>query len=100
MLLPEAFLQRVQLAVLGQTLDRGDLGAVGLDGEDRAGLDAAAVDQHRARAALARVAADVRAGQQQLLAQEVDEEQARLDVALAHLAVDGHRDVSHGSSSR
>ena len=36
----KACLHRVQLAVRGQTLDGGDLVAVGLDGEHRAGLDA------------------------------------------------------------
>ena len=30
----------------------------------------------------------------------VDEQYAWLDVALAHLAVDRHRDVSHGSSPK
>ena len=97
MLFPEAFLQRVELAVLGQTLDRGDLGAVGLDGEDGARLDAPPVDEHRAGAALAGVAADVCAGQVELLAQEVHEEQARLHLRLAHLAVDRHRDLGHVS---
>ena len=97
MLLPEAFLYRVQLAVFGQPFDRGDVGAVSLDGEDGAGLGAAAVDEHRARPALARVAADVRSGQEKLLAQEVDEEQSRLHVSFAHLAIDRHRDVSHVS---
>ena len=60
-----------------------DLGAVGLHREQRAGLDAAAVDQDGAGAALARVAADVRAGQEKVLAQEVDQEHARLDVGFA-----------------
>ena len=56
------------------------VGAVGLHREDRAGLRAAAVDEDGAGAALAGVAADVRAGQAQLLAQEVDEQHAGLDV--------------------
>ena len=67
--------------------------AVGLDGEHRAGLGALAVDVHRARAAVARVAADVRAGQAEDVAQQVDEQEARLDVGLAGLAVDRERDV-------
>ena len=97
-LLPEALLQRMQLAVLGASPSMVvTVGAVGLHGEDRARLRAAAVDEHRARAALARVAADVRAGQVELFAQEVHEQRARLDVRLAHLAVDGDRDLRHGS---
>ena len=63
--------------------------AVRLDGEHRAGLGALAVDVDGARAAVAGVAADVRAGQPEDVAQQVDEQEARLDVGLAGLAVDG-----------
>jgi hypothetical protein len=38
-------------------------------------------------------------GQEKLLAQEVDEEQARFHVAFAHLAVDGYGNVSHQPSA-
>ena len=100
MFFPEAVLQRVQLTVLRESFDRGDLGALGLHGEDRAGLGAAAVDEDRAGAALAGVAADVRAGQIQLLAQEVHEECARLDVRFAHLAVHVDRNLGHGVPRR
>ena len=57
-----------------------------------------AVDVDGARAAVARVAADVRAGQAEVVAQEVDEQEARLDVGLVRLAVDGDRDVLGASS--
>src|SRR4029079_2536323 len=57
--------------------------------EDRARLDRAAVDVHRASAALRGVAADVRSGQLQLLAQELDEQRARIDRPADGLAVDG-----------
>ena len=63
--------------------------AVGLDGEHRARLGALAVDVDGAGAAVARVAADVGAGQPEDVAEEVDEQEARLDVGLAGLAVDG-----------
>src|SRR5260370_40955273 len=60
---PERLLDRVQLAVwLGEAFDGLDVGAVGLNGEDGARLHGDAVDQDRARAALRRVAADVRSG--------------------------------------
>ena len=49
-------------------LDGRDVGAVGLDGEHGAALHGSAVDEHDARAALAGVAADVRAGQAELVA--------------------------------
>ena len=82
-LLPEAFLQGMQLTVRREALDRRDRGAVGLDREDRAGLRAPAVDEDGAGAALTGVAPDVRAGQAQVLAEEVDEKHARVDVSLA-----------------
>ena len=89
----------VEGRAVGHALDRLDLGAVGLDGEHRAGLGALAVDVDRARAAVARVAADVRAGQPEDVAQQMDEQEPRLDVGLAGLAVDGERDVVGASSS-
>jgi hypothetical protein len=68
---------------------------VGLHREQRAGLGAAAVDEHGAGAALAGVAADVCASEVEVLAQEMDEEQAGLHVRLAQLAVDGDGDLDH-----
>ena len=50
---------------VGQPLDRGDFGAVLHDGQREAGVDPPAVDQHRAGAALAVVAALLRAGQRE-----------------------------------
>src|SRR5207244_3642103 len=58
-LFPEALLHRVQLAVAREPFDGRDGAAVGLHREHRARFRAPAVDEHRARAALARVAADV-----------------------------------------
>ena len=77
------------VGAVGHALDRLDLAAVGLDGEHRARLGALAVDVDGAGAAVARVAADVGAGQAEDVAQEVDEQEPRLDVGLARLAVDG-----------
>src|SRR5882724_2613094 len=71
-LLGEALLHRMELAALLQALDRGDLGAVGLDGEHRARLHRIAVEDHGARAAVRRVAADVRARHPEHFADEVD----------------------------
>src|SRR6266699_6561647 len=61
-LVPESLLDRVQLPILGHALDRHQVPALGLDGEHGAALDGLAVDQDGARAALAGVTADVRAG--------------------------------------
>ena len=73
------------------------VGAVGLDGEHRAGLDRPAIDVDGAGAALAGVAADVGAGQVEILAQGLDEESSRLDVELVGRPIDDERDVlAHG----
>ena len=72
------------------------LAPVGLDGEHRARLGALAVDVDGARAAVARVAPDVGAGQPERVAEEVDEQEPRLDVGLVRLAVDGDGDVLGG----
>lgn len=57
----ERLLQRVQLPRPAQALDRQHLGSVELAGEQQAGPRRLAVDQHRAHAADAVLAADVRA---------------------------------------
>src|SRR2546423_7279304 len=89
-LVPERLLDRVQRAVRGRhALDRLDLVAVGLDSEERARLDRLAIHVHRAGAALAGVAADVRAGQAGHVPEVVDQEESRLDLGLAVPAVDG-----------
>ncbi len=99
MLIPEGLLDRVQLAVLGQALDRRQAAALGLDGEHGAALDRLAVDQDRARAALARIASDMSACEPQVVSEIVHEQQARLDLMLVPAAVDGCRDlVFHHSS--
>ena len=78
--LEEGLLQRVQLVAVGQALDGGDLGAVGGDREHQAGVDAAAVEQDGAGAALAVVAALLGAGQIEVLAQGVEQGGAVVDV--------------------
>ena len=95
-----AVLERVERAVGGcMPSIVVTLGAVGLDGEHRARLDGRAVDVDGARAALARVAADVGAGQVEVLAEGLDEQPSRLDVALPRLSIDDERDVlAHGWS--
>src|SRR2546422_238737 len=51
MVLAKRLLERVELAVLHEALDRQDLRAVGLDGEHDAGARGLAIEQDRARAA-------------------------------------------------
>ena len=81
MLVHEALLDRVEHAALLEVLDRADLAAVGHGRQHGALLDRLAVHPHHAHAAVRRVAAPVGAGQAEVVAQEVDEQQSRLDVA-------------------
>src|SRR5918995_6834033 len=90
--LPETFLYGVVLAILRQTFDGQDVGTVGLNGIERAALDALAIDMDDTGAALARIAADVRAGESELIAQVMNEEEPRLNHGLLLEAVDTKRD--------
>src|SRR5215510_8844728 len=74
MLLPESFLNGMQLAALLQSFDGTDVAAVRLYGEDRARLHRIAVDDDGAGTAVRRVAADVRARQTEVIAQQVDQQ--------------------------
>ena len=85
----------MEVAVVGETLDRRHVVPVRLDPEHSAGLHRLAVHEHGAGAARGRVAADVRPGQSETVAQHVDEELTRLQVELVADAVDSKRDASH-----
>jgi hypothetical protein len=69
----ERALERVQLVRVREALDRHDLRRVGRDREHEAGGRAPAVEQPRARAALAVVAAPLRAGEAEVLAQQIEQ---------------------------
>ena len=93
MVLAERSLQRRQLAVVArEALDGADRRAVGLDGEQHAALDRLAVELDGAGAAVAGVAADVGAGEVEVVAQEVHEQPRGRDLALVGRAVDLDRD--------
>ena len=77
-MLAEGFLHRMQLVALGEALDRGDARAVHLRRQHGAALGRIAVDMNDAGAALAGVAADMRAGQAEMLAQELHQQGAVL----------------------
>ena len=100
MLLAERLLHRVERPVRRQTLDRRDLAPVRLNAEQRARLHRLAVQQNRARAARGRVAADVRTGKSEPLAQHIDEQLARLELERVLCPVDRDRDASHSASFR
>jgi len=70
MIVLERLLHRVQPAADGEALDRRHLRALAARGQNGAGLDGPAVDMDDAGAALRRIAADMSAGQAQVLAQD------------------------------
>src|SRR4051812_46820621 len=76
----------------GHALDGEDVGAFGLHGDDRATFDRFAVHMDGARAALGGVAADVGAGQAQVLADQAHQEGALLDLGGNGFTVDFQRD--------
>jgi hypothetical protein len=65
-----------------EALDGDDLVPAGHGCEVGAGLDRLAVDEHDTGPAVAGVAPPVRAGQPELVTDEVHQQQARLDVSL------------------
>src|SRR3954447_5848509 len=71
--------------------DREDVGPLRPHRYDRAALDRLPVHVSCAGAALGGVAADVRAGEAQVLADESDEERALLDLSRDRFPVDLHR---------
>src|SRR5919109_78452 len=93
--LPERLLEWMQFAVVRQALDRGYVAAVGLDREHGARLHRVSIEMDRAGAAHRRVAADLRAREVELVADEVDEQRPRLDLRLVANAVDRERDRYH-----
>jgi hypothetical protein len=96
-MLAKGLLNDVQRSIrVGDALDSGDLGAIGLDGEHHAGFDRLAVEIDGAGAAMAGVAADVGAGEILLLAKEMDKQRARLGQRFHRLAIDRHLNMRFG----
>ena len=89
----ERGLQIGDLAGVGQAFDGLDLGAVALHRQHQAAAHDLAVDAHGAGAADAVLAADMAAGERQIVAQEIDQRLARLDALGDVLAVDGEGNV-------
>src|SRR5438034_6759345 len=98
MVVRECLLEAVQLTVGREPLDRLDLGSVGLDRQHHAALHEHAVDEDGAGSAVPRVATDVTAGQVEIVADEVDQQPPRIDLALVLLAVDVDGDRLTGGS--
>jgi hypothetical protein len=77
----------MQCAVFCKAFDGGDFRAVLHDRQRQAGIDAAAVDQNRAGAALPMVAALFGAGQTEMVAQRIEQGGPRSDFELFSRAV-------------
>jgi hypothetical protein len=93
-LLAKRLLERVQPPSAREPFDRLDLGAVSLNGEQKAGANRDAVEADRAGAAHSMLAADMRSGQADRVAQEIGEKEPRLDVLAVEPAVHGDDDRS------
>jgi hypothetical protein len=87
MLLFEAFLQRVKLPFLEKSLNRKKLRSIRLDGKHRARLDCLSAQDDGASAAVARVAANVCAGQPQRFANEMNEQKPGFYIGFSLLAI-------------
>src|SRR5450631_381025 len=89
----EGQLQIGNFAGIRNALDGLDRGAVALHRQHQAAAHDLAVHPHGAGAADAMLAADMAAGERQILAQEIDQRLARFDALADALAVDGEGNV-------
>ena len=88
----------VQLVAPGDPLDGGDIGAGGLSRQHGAALGGIAVDVNDACAALAGVAADMGAGQAQILSQELHQKGAGIDIGSYGITVHDQGNFGHQHS--
>src|SRR5271165_1903120 len=88
-------LHRMKLATLREPLDRRDMRTLAACRQRRAALDRLAVDMDDAGPALRRVAADMRAGEPQMIAQKLHEQRPWIDLGRHLPAVYRHRDMNH-----
>src|ERR1041384_82586 len=88
-LLPETFLDRVEIAAGCHAFNRSHAGAVCLYGEHRARLNRLTVENHRAGAADLRFAANVGPGQSEHVSQVMDKQYTRLDIVAMSDTVHG-----------
>ena len=95
-MLDEGGLHRVQRFALGQPFDRGQFGAVVHHRQGQAAVDALAIEEHRAGAALAVVTALLGTGQVQLFAQQIEQRGPGENLDVAALAVQLEGDGTGG----
>jgi len=80
-------LQRVQVLITGESLDRDDLGTLMRDGESEATVHSPAIKQNGTGAALPVVTALLRTGESETLAQRVQERRPGIDEKLVRCPV-------------
>ena len=78
-MLDERRLHRMQLVAVRETFDRRDLVAFVRDREAEAGINAPAIHEDGARTALAVIATFLRTGEMQMLAQRIEQRDARIE---------------------
>src|SRR5215470_7389261 len=93
MMRDEGALQRMQVVGRAEPFDGADVLALRLYCEHQAGAHRLAINDHRAGAADAMLAADMRAGLPAIVADGIDQRLAWLDPDRVLAAVDGQRDV-------
>src|SRR5262249_58515707 len=100
--LEDGLLPGMELPIREEPFDRDDVVPLGLSGEQGARADELAVEQNRARAALALLARVLGARQAEPLTQRKKQALALPHVRLVHLAVDAEPDlhVRHLASAR
>src|SRR5262249_27187066 len=100
--LTKGFLERIERLTVGEAFDRLDVTAVHLDGEEQTRPQRGASEDDRARATHAVLAAEMRSGQLQIVAEEVGERLPRFHGPLVHSSVDGdaNRPLDHRPSPR
>jgi len=86
-------LHRVEIAIFFQTLDGHDLVARMHHGKRQAAVDALSIDDHGAGAALALVAAFLRAGHPQTLTQRIEQRYTRIEIESIAPPIDSQHHV-------
>jgi hypothetical protein len=87
----ERLLHRMEPLALGESLDRRDLLAACIHREGHAARDDFAIEPHGTCGARAAVAADLGAGESELVAQHFHQRRRRIDVHGARPAIDRER---------
>ena len=82
-------LNGVKRPVHCESLDGHEIRSVRLDGKEKAGARRLTIKQNRARSADSLFAAEVRAAELEILAQEISQQAARLDEPLYRTPVNG-----------